>query len=79
MIETYFALIGDTCALAAVYFARRAAVNYHRAQAQLDAIAALEVHGREFVDATELYRILERPIPEPVDHAANLRARSPYT
>lgn len=46
---------------------------------QLDAIAALEVHGSEFVDATELYRILERPIPEPTDHAANIRARNPYT
>lgn len=79
MTGTYFALIGDACALAAAYFARRAAVNYHRVQRKLDAIAALEVHGSEFVDATQLYRILERPIPEPTDHAANLRARNPYT
>lgn len=73
-----FALLGDACALAAAYFARRAAVNYRRAQRKLDAIAALDVHGSEFVDATELYKILGKPIPEPVDHAANIRARSPY-
>lgn len=37
-------------------------------------ITALEVHGREFVDAAELYRILDKPIPPPIDHAANIRA-----
>jgi hypothetical protein len=38
-------------------------------------IEALEVYGREFVDAAELYRILDKPIPPPIDHAANLRAK----
>lgn len=75
MIGTYFALTGDVIALAAAYFARRATVHQRRAQRKLDAIAALEVHGREFVDAAQLYAILGRPIPEPIDHAANLRAR----
>ncbi len=46
-----------------------------RAQAKLDAIAALEVHGREFVDAQELYTILGKPVPDPIDHAANIRTR----
>ena len=39
-------------------------------------ITALEVHGGEFVDAAELYRILDKPIPPPIDHAANIRART---
>jgi hypothetical protein len=39
-------------------------------------ITALEVHGHEFVDAAELYRILDKPIPPPIDHAANIRARA---
>lgn len=51
--------------------------RYRTAQTKLDAITALEVHDREFIDATELYRILGRPIPDPIDHAANLRARNP--
>jgi hypothetical protein len=42
-------------------------------RAQLDAIAALEVHGGEFVDAAALYRILGKPIPPPIDHAENIR------
>lgn len=47
-----------------------------RAEQKLDAIAHLEVHGREFVDAAQLYEILGLPIPDPIDHAANIRARA---
>lgn len=58
------------------------AMAYHderdHAQTQLDAIAALEVHGREFIDAAQLYAILGKPIPEPTDHAANIHAHNPY-
>jgi hypothetical protein len=43
--------------------------------AKLEQIADLEVYGGEFVDAAELYRILDKPIPPPIDHAANIRAR----
>ncbi len=45
------------------------------AESRLRAIERLEVHGREFVDAAELYRILGKPIPDPADHAANIRTR----
>ena len=41
--------------------------------AKLERIAALEVHGGEFIDAAELYRILGKPIPAPIDHGANIR------
>lgn len=43
---------------------------------KLNRIEALEVHGREFIDAAELYAILDKPIPEPIDHAANIRAKA---
>jgi hypothetical protein len=56
------------------------------AESRLRAIARLEVHGREFVDATDLYKILGQSIPGPTDHAANIHTRagqppyrSPYT
>jgi len=52
-------------------------IRTHEAEAKLDAIARLEVHGREFIDAGELYRILGEPIPDPIDHAATIRARHP--
>lgn len=42
-------------------------------RAKLERIAALEVHGGEFIDAAEVYRILGKPIPAAVDHAANIR------
>ena len=38
-------------------------------------VLALEVHGGEFIDAAALYRVLDKPIPPPIDHAANIRAR----
>jgi hypothetical protein len=44
------------------------------AASKLSAIEALEVHGGEFIDAAELYRILGKPIPPSIDHAANIRA-----
>lgn len=54
----------------------RALTHWSGAERKLNRIMELEVHGREFVDAAELYRILDKPIPEPVDHAANIRARA---
>lgn len=66
-------------ALVSIAITRRAAVLNRSAQRKLDAIAALEVHGGEFVDAAALYKIPGKPIPDPIDHAANLRARHPLS
>lgn len=72
--------------ITALVLVNRVRALYRGAARQLDDIAALEVHGREFVDAAQLYAILARPIPDPIDHAANIRTRvgqpphrSPYT
>ena len=66
--------------------AHRSAALGDEAWRRLDAIANLEVHGGEYIDAAELYKILDKPIPEPTDHAARIRTRvgqpphrSPYT
>jgi hypothetical protein len=47
-------------------------------QQKIDAVIALEVHGGEFVDATDLYRALDLPKPggRGIDHAASLRAKA---
>lgn len=44
-----------------------------KAENKLARIEQIEVHGREFVDAAELYHILGKPIPEPVDHTAAIK------
>jgi hypothetical protein len=49
-----------------------AADNEHK----LNRIEALEVVNGEFIDAAELHRILDKPIPAPIDHAANIRAKA---
>jgi hypothetical protein len=48
----------------------------HRLTTTIDQIAALEVHGGEFIDAVQLYAILDKPIPATIDHAANLREQA---
>lgn len=71
----WISALAGACATA-VLFIGRFSGRAIRAEAKLDAIAALEVHGGEFIDAAQLYRILGKPIPAPIDHAANIRAKA---
>lgn len=75
-ITAAIALIPAVALAIALRHERRSSALGDEAWRRLDAIAALEVHGREFVDAAELYKILGKPIPEPIDHAANIRNRN---
>lgn len=86
LLPALIASVAAVLALISLYLGHRTTRQYRDDRAKLYAIADLEVHGGEFVDAAELYKILAAPIPAPVDHAANIRARagappyrSPYT